>query len=150
MRVLVPLTFATVVACVGTGCGVRSRSSALEEIRSVIATYDAAWNRRDTAIVAAMLADDYVYFSSGGRVVLRAETLSFLASATYLLEAADRSELQVTHAGPGTVVVSSRWRGHGTWNGERFDDDQRCSLVLRQRDDRWQFLAEHCTQIARP
>lgn len=148
MRLVATLAFA-IIACSTSVHRVRSSSPAPEEIRSVIAIYDAAWNRRDTVAVAAMLADQYVYFSSEGRLVPRAETLSFLASPTYLLEAAERSEVQVTFAGPATAVVSSRWRGHGTWKGERFDDDQRCSLVLGQRNERWQLLAEHCTQIGR-
>ncbi len=150
MQRFAPLAFGTALACSTGTRGAALASPTPEEIRAVIRTYDAAWNRRDTATVAATLAEDYVYFGSDGRVVPRTETLAFLISPTYLLEAAERSELEVAHATPTTVVVSSRWRGHGTWQGQRFSDDQRCSLVLDHATGRWRLLAEHCTQIARP
>jgi ketosteroid isomerase-like protein len=137
-------------AALGCSAGMRNAPRALpatDEILAVIDTYDSAWNYGDTATVAALLADDYVYFSSDGHVLPRAETLSFLASPDYVLETAERSELEVTHLTPGVAVVSSRWKGRGTWEGEPFTDDQRCSLVLRSSTGRWQLLAEHCTQI---
>jgi ketosteroid isomerase-like protein len=120
---------------------------ARDEILAAIDTYDSAWNHRDTTTVAALLADDYTYFSSTGRLLPRAETLGFLASSDYILETAERSELEVTYLTRETAVVSSRWRGHGTWQGEPFSDDQRCSLVLGRAAGRWQLVAEHCTQI---
>jgi ketosteroid isomerase-like protein len=133
------------VLALATGCG--GRAADADAIVAAVRDYDAAWNRRDGAGVDAALAPDYAYFSSTGRVVTREETLGFLTSPEYRLEAAERSELRVTHASPEAAVVSSRWRGQGTWEGEAFDDDQRCSLVLRRSGERWQLLAEHCTQI---
>ena len=94
--------------------------------------YDAAWNRRDSLAVGAALSPGYVYFSSTGRVVTREGALEFLRSPEYRLAAAERSEVRVTHASPEAAVVASRWRGHGTWRGESFRDDQRCSLVLHR------------------
>jgi hypothetical protein len=117
------------------------------EVLAIIDTYDSAWNRRDTGTVATLLADDYMYLSSDGRVLPRAETLGFLASPDYVLETAERSEVEISHLTAGMAVLSSRWHGHGTWRGEPFMDDQRCSLVLERAAGRWQLLAEHCTQI---
>jgi ketosteroid isomerase-like protein len=137
-------------AAFGCSAGIRNAPPALpasDEILAVINTYDSAWNYRDTATVAALLTDDYMFFSSGGHVLGRAETLSLLASPDYVLETAERSELEVTHMSPGVAVVSSRWKGHGAWEGESFTDDQRCSLVLGHSTGEWRLLAEHCTQI---
>jgi ketosteroid isomerase-like protein len=117
---------------------------------AALQVYDEAWNRRDTTAVAAALTDDYVYFSSTGRVVTRDGTLELLASPDYRLEEADRSEVRVTHESRGAAVVSSRWRGRGSWEGTPFEDDQRCSVVLRRFRGRWGLLSEHCTQIADP
>ena len=147
--------FAPLVLSASLACGPTVQSASLtpptpDEIRTVIDSYDAAWNRRDSARVAALLAPDYVYFSSTGRLTPRAETLAFLTSPSYVLAAAVRSELQVTHAGAAVAVASSRWRGHGSWQREAFNDDQRCSLVLGRAAGQWQILTEHCTQIARP
>jgi ketosteroid isomerase-like protein len=140
---LLPLT----VGVLGLAAGCGRRAADADEIVAAVRDYDAAWNRRDRADVDAALAPDYAYFSSTGRVVTREETLGFLTSPEYRLDAAERSEVRVTHASPHAAVVSSRWRGHGSWEGEVFDDDQRCSLVLRRSGERWRILAEHCTQI---
>jgi ketosteroid isomerase-like protein len=147
MRRLALLACSAALACSAGMRSVPPTPPANEEIRAVVSTYDAAWSRRDTATVATLLANDYVYFSSVGRVLPRTETLSFLASPDYVLETAERSELQVMHATSEIAVVSTRWQGHGRWQGQPFTDDQRCSLVLGHTAGRWQFLAEHCTQI---
>jgi ketosteroid isomerase-like protein len=145
MQRFTPLLLSVTLACAPT---VQSEPPTPDEIRSVINTYDAAWNRRDSARVAAVLAPDYVYFSSTGQLTPRAETLALLTSPNYVLTSAERSELQVTHAAATVALASSRWRGHGRWQGKAFTDDQRCSLVFGRTAGHWQLLAEHCTQIA--
>jgi hypothetical protein len=47
----------------------------------------------------------------------------------------------------GAAVVSSRWKGKGTYDGQEFHDDQRCSIVLAREKQQWRVLSEHCTQI---
>lgn len=115
-------------------------------IKKMIVSFDSAWNRKDTTAVAGLMAPGYVYFSSQGRVTLRAELLTSLAAPHYRLEYADRSELQVHQFG-ASAVVSSRWRGRGIWEGREFVDDQRCSLVLGWNSTGWRLMSEHCTQI---
>jgi hypothetical protein len=39
---------------------------------------------------------------------------------------------------------------HGTYNGQEFYDDQRCSIVLGREKQDWQVLSKHCTQIVAP
>lgn len=46
------------------------------------------------------------------------------------------------------AIVSSRWKGTGTYRGERFTDDQRCGQVWLCTGRTWQVLSEHCVQIA--
>ncbi|HEU4698548.1 MAG TPA: nuclear transport factor 2 family protein, partial [Gemmatimonadales bacterium] len=111
-----------------------------------VAAYDAAWSARDTAAVGRWLAPAYRYFTSQGGVSTRAQVLAMLADPAYRVEWAERSAVEPWVAG-GTAVVSSRWRGRGTWSGGRFDDDQRCSLVLVKERAGWRLVAEHCTQI---
>ena len=116
------------------------------QVIQAIKEFDSAWNRKDVATVERLLSDQYVYFSSEGKVTSRANTIEFLRSPQYVLQAADRSELQV-HLTRDTAVVSSRWKGHGTYNDKPFTDDQRCSLVLIREGKNWKVLSEHCTQI---
>jgi ketosteroid isomerase-like protein len=118
-----------------------------DEVIQVVEAYDRAWNRKDSAGVDRILFNNYVYFTSEGGVVSRQDTLNFLRSPKYILNSAERSELEVHHAS-STAVVSSRWKGNGVYDGKAFHDDQRCSLVLIREGQGWKLLSEHCTQIA--
>lgn len=56
-------------------------------VRKALADYDTAWNKKDSAGVSHVLADDYVYFSSTGSLTDRKKTLEVSGIAglqTYL------------------------------------------------------------------
>jgi ketosteroid isomerase-like protein len=120
---------------------------ATARVAVLVAQYDSAWNRHDTATVSRLLASQYQYFSSRGAVSSRTQTLGFLSAPDYVLEQAKRSELTVSLSGP-VALVASRWQGQGTYRGEPFNDDQRCGQVWLQTGRTWQLLREHCVQIA--
>ncbi len=136
-------------ACAGTSAppssdGGISSSEALAAVREL----DDAWRAKDTAVVAGLLADDYTYFSSTGAVLSRDWLLDeLLGNPTYRLDRSERSELQVTVHG-AAAVVSSRWRGEGSYEGEPVRDDQRCTLVVVKDRARTRIAMEHCTNIA--
>jgi ketosteroid isomerase-like protein len=121
--------------------------SGLDSVTALVTAYDQAWNSRDTATVRRILAPDYQYFTSRGGVESRAAALEILASPEYQLQQASRSEVAVRITGP-VAVVSSRWKGTGTYRRERFTDDQRCGQVWLRTSRTWQLLSEHCVQIA--
>lgn len=116
------------------------------EVVETLKKYDAAWNKKDAATVAKILADNYVYFTSEGGTTSRQGTLDFLVSPKYVIKSAERSEIKTFRAAQ-TVVVSSRWKGKLTYNDEEINDDQRCSLVFAKEGKSWKLLSEHCTQI---
>ena len=113
----------------------------------VLAAYDSAWARKDTAAVRRIMSPRYQYFSSLGGVNTLDETLEFLARPDYRLDYVQRSEVAVTIDG-AAAVVSSRWVGRGSWAEGEIDDDQRCGLVFVWAESGWRLLAEHCVQIA--
>jgi ketosteroid isomerase-like protein len=115
-------------------------------IQRAIQDYDEAWNRKDAAGFEKRLAPDYVYFTSKGAVWSKPRWLALMLSPKYTLASARRSDIAVHRTGD-TAVASSRWQGHGRYDGKPFRDDQRCSLVLRREAADWRILAEHCTQI---
>ena len=127
--------------------GINAPASENDRIADFVRNYDRAWNRKDVTSVERALAASYVYFSSKGDVSSRQRTIDLLRSPGYILNSAERTEVEVHRTGK-TAIVSSRWRGHGSYNGEEFRDDQRCSIVLVQAGRSWKVLAEHCTQIA--
>ena len=114
-----------------------------DEIIRIVEAYDRAWKDKDSAAVDRILATNYVYFTSEGGVSSRQKTIDFLRSPTYVLNSAERSELEVFRTA-STAVVGSRWKGSGIYDSKEFHDDQRCSLVLTRIGQ----SSEHCTQIA--
>jgi ketosteroid isomerase-like protein len=118
------------------------------EALTVVREFDDAWLRKDTAVVASLLADEFAYFSSTGGVRSREWLLDdLLGHPEYDLDRAVRGELDVILHG-STAVVSSRWRGAGSYAGEPVDDDQRCSVVVVRQGSATRIIMEHCTQIA--
>jgi len=134
-----------VIAISSVGAGAQTPQPA--DVLQTLKQYDDAWNRKDSATVDKLLAAEYVYFSSAGSTSSRQSTLALLTSPKYHLTSAERTEIKTFRAGE-TVVVSSRWRGKGTWNEQEINDDQRCSLVFARQGQNWKLLSEHCTQIA--
>jgi hypothetical protein len=121
---------------------------AWKEVAALVAQYDSAWNQRDTIAVSRLLAPRYQYFTSRGGVSSRAETMAMLSAPDYRLEHASRSEIEISLSSP-VAVVSSRWVGRGTYRGQPFKDDQRCSQTWLQTGRMmWQLVSEHCVQIA--
>ena len=112
-----------------------------------LADYDRSWNAKDVKGVAQMLADDYVYFSSTGGLTTRKATLEFLSSPEYKLTFVERSEIKVLSQTDGVAIISSRWKGRGTYGKEEINDDQRCGLVFVKQKNIWKLLSEHCAQI---
>jgi len=111
--------------------------------------YDRAWSHKDAVAVGRFLGPAYVYFSSKGQVQTRQQTLDLLLSPKYVLASADRTEMKA-YVTLGTAIVSSRWNGNGSYGGQEFHDDQRCSIVLGREGNGWRVLSEHCTQIVAP
>jgi ketosteroid isomerase-like protein len=133
-------------------CGISSaqtKNSHEDEITRLVEKYDDAWNHKDAAMVDRLLAPDYVYFSSKGQVRSRQSLFDEFLSPKYTLVSAIRSEVKV-YRSSDTAVVSSRWKGNGTYDGKEFHDDQRCSIVLSREKPGWMILSEHCTQIVAP
>jgi hypothetical protein len=121
------------------------------DVRTFIARYDRAWIHNDTVTVQRTLAEHYVYFASSGKTLDRNHILTwFRPPHVYVTDSTStRTEIQVALTGT-VAVVSSRWRGTGSFDGKRFDDDQRCSVIVAEVHGELQILTEHCTQIAPP
>lgn len=113
----------------------------------LIADYDTAWNKKEAAKVAEILATDYVYFTSTGGLFSRQQSLDMLASPKYNLTFVERTEVKIQHSNNNTIIFSSRWKGRGTYDKEEINDDQRCGLVFIRTGKKWKLHSEHCVQI---
>jgi ketosteroid isomerase-like protein len=144
-KLIFPLITAFVL-CFGTNVFAQKPDKQTVSVLQVLKKYDDAWNKKDAATVGTILAADYVYFTSVGGLSNRQETLDFLVSPKYVLTFVERSEIKAFRSG-GTVVVSSRWRGKGTYSEGEINDDQRCGQVFVKEGKKWKLLSEHCVQI---
>ena len=117
------------------------------EVTEFIKHYDDLWVKRDTTGMKKAMAENYVYFSSTGNTTTRERIISWFTPADkYKVDTANRTEISVTING-NIAVVSSRWVGAGSFDGERFSDDQRCSLTIHKANGELKLVSEHCTQI---
>ena len=117
------------------------------EVKNFIKEYDQMWASRDTGVMKQVMDDHYIYFTSKGSTRGRSDLISWFAAADkYKVEKAERSEISIQLKG-NTGIVSSRWVGNGSFGTEKFNDDQRCSLVIQKTNGKLKLLAEHCTQI---
>jgi hypothetical protein len=118
------------------------------EVKDFIREYDAMWAGRDTGSMKLAMDDHYIYFTSTGSTRKRGDIISWFTPVDkYKVERSERSEISIQLEG-NTAIVSSRWVGNGSFGDEKFNDDQRCGLVIQKVDGKLKLLAEHCTQIA--
>lgn len=118
-----------------------------EEVLAFLNAYDAAWNNKNDKTVDSLYASQYRYFTSVGGVSSRARNLEILAAEYYHLTAAERTEIDIAIDG-NVAIVSSRWKGNGVWQGEPFNDNQRCGLVIQKKGTQLKLLTEHCVDIS--
>jgi ketosteroid isomerase-like protein len=138
--------FIAFILCFGADASAQKQDKQTESVLQLLKKYDDAWNKKNAPAVGEILAPDYVYFTSTGGLSNRRDTLDFLVSPKYVLTFVERSEVKAFRSGD-TVVVSSRWRGKGTYSEGEINDDQRCGQVFVRTGKKWQIISEHCTQI---
>ena len=127
----------------------KSESLSEKEVEEFIMSYDEMWARRDTNLMKETMSDSYIYFSSTGRTIDRKSIMDWFNPADkYKVDSVSRNEIKITIEG-STAIVSSRWVGSGSFGGEKFEDDQRCGLVIRKENGKLKILSEHCTQISK-
>ncbi len=124
----------------------QKQNKQIDEVLQTLKKYDDAWNKKDLATVGKILAAEYIYFTSIGGLSTRRQTLDFLNSPSYKLTFVERSEIKSYRTGD-TVVISSRWKGRGSWEKGEINDDQRCGQVFVKNGKRWILASEHCVQI---
>jgi len=120
------------------------------EVLDFINHYDQSWGARDTSRMKELMDDHYIYFTSTGKTSNRKAIIGWFTPADkYKVDTAVRSEITVMRLKDNTAIVSSRWTGSGTFGEEKFNDDQRCGLVIQKTGGKLKLISEHCTQIVK-
>jgi hypothetical protein len=147
IRILAVVTAIVVTSCNNTGVQPKGDELTEAEVKAWVDDYDDSWEKRDTTFMKQVMDEHYIYFTSTGSTISRNEIINWFTPADkYKVDTAARSEISV-RIHRNTAVVSSRWTGSGTFGNERFNDDQRCGLVLMKESGQICIILENCTQI---
>lgn len=117
-----------------------------EEVLDVIHRFDDGWKNKNMKAVDSTLASSYTYFTQSGGIFSRDSVVATAGESDYTLHDMSRSEPDIILS-DNTAIVSTRWKGKGSYRGEPFDEDQRCSIVVVKHDGKVEILSEHCTPI---
>jgi hypothetical protein len=143
MRLLFFLGFILFLA----GCKCHQPSPLTEqEVHDVIKRFDEGWQNKNAKEVDSVLSKKYLYFTQSGHTFDRANLVQTAESSVYQLQTMEREQFTMQIEG-NTAVVNTVWKGKGTYHGEKFDDNQRCSITVVKVNDEVKILAEHCTPI---
>lgn len=151
MKKILPLIAALAIISCGSNKTKPIEGSLLTEaeVKDFILAYDKAWATRDTTAMKELMDERYIYFTSTGATLDRNNVISWFTPADkYKVDSASRNEIAVTVSG-NTAIVNSRWVGSGSFGEERFDDDQRCGLVVQKINGKVKLISEHCVQIGK-
>jgi ketosteroid isomerase-like protein len=119
------------------------------EVKDFISAYDGAWKGYDTTAMKELMDEKYIYFTSTGSTSDRKRILSwFTPVGKYKVDTAYRNEISIVLNG-NTAIVSSHWKGNGSFDGTAFSDDQRCGLVVQKLSGKLKIISEHCIQITK-
>ena len=127
-------------------CSGSENSLTKEEVIAVINQFDNGWKNKKMNTVDSALSPMYTYFTQSGGIFSRDSVVATAGESGYMLRDMSRSEMDITITG-NTAIVSTRWKGKGSYRGTMFDEDQRCSIVVVKKDNKVEILSEHCTPI---
>jgi hypothetical protein len=129
-------------------CSCSRRNDVLteEEVITAINKFDNGWEHKQLKRVDSVLSPGYVYFTQSGGTFSRDSVVATAGENTYSLKDMSRTDINVTLYG-NTAVVSTRWKGKGSYRGTPFNEDQRCSITVMKKDGKVEILSEHCTPI---
>jgi ketosteroid isomerase-like protein len=120
------------------------------ELERLKGAWNDAWLQNDMPAVEKLMANDYIYIAPEGSVMDRRRILEIIRSPTYQLHDGTRTEVAVKALGNDAAAIVHRWRGSGTFDGEPFRDDHRCTMVCSRQGGEWQVVLEQCSAISAP
>ncbi|MBD1907829.1 nuclear transport factor 2 family protein [Funiculus sociatus GB2-A5] len=100
----------------------------------------------DVAVLDELIADDLVWTMHTGKVVNKQFDLEMHSSGIFRFTSLDISDRQIHFYGD-CVVVTLKMDAAGIYNGQAFSENFRFTRVWVQRQNRWQIVAGHVSQV---
>jgi len=117
------------------------------ELERLSRAWTDAWLAKDAAVIEALMAPEYTYIGPNGRIQDRERILAVVRSPTYRLDRTTRSEVRIVRFKDSAVILS-RSQSAGSYEGQAFTEDHRCSSVWVLREGTWRLAWEHSSAIA--
>jgi hypothetical protein len=107
--------------------------------------WNQAWLEGDADLVEKLMADDYLYIAPNGQVLDRETILNVIKSPSYRLDSSTRTPVVIKAAGADAAVMVFQSRASGTFEGKRFEDNHKCTMLCVRRRTDWRVLLEQCS-----
>ncbi len=102
----------------------------------------------DVAVLDELIADDLVWTMHTGFVSNKQFDLEAHRSGILRFTKVESSDRQIHYYSDNCVVVTLKAELAGMLNGQTFSEFYRFTRVWLQRQNRWQIIAGHVSQIA--
>jgi ketosteroid isomerase-like protein len=108
--------------------------------------YDEALVREDASALERIFADEFIYMSTTGDLINKAQQLEAIKSGDLKVEYGKSDEVRVRVYG-NTAVMTGRFIAKGEYKGKVFESPERYTAVWVKRRGRWQLVAEQGTRV---
>jgi len=122
------------------------RSTAEQEVRALQDQLINAYKQRDLTALERILADDYTFVESHGRVLRKADLVQNFGSGDRILTSYVIDDDHVSLYGDAAVMIY-HYRTREKYRGEDQSGDFRMIRVFVRRNNRWQMVAAQETAI---
>jgi ketosteroid isomerase-like protein len=100
--------------------------------------------RRDAEALDDMLAPDFVYTNSSGRVLKKQDYIQVVISATWISQ--QLSDVSVRDFG-STAILTGKVHDVADFDGFELNSDFRTTQVYIQTEDGWKYAAGHTSSL---
>ncbi|MDX2213700.1 MAG: nuclear transport factor 2 family protein [Oculatellaceae cyanobacterium bins.114] len=101
----------------------------------------------DVAVLDELIADDLVWTMHIGQIASKQDDLDAHRSGLFRFTKLDISDRQIHPFSNDCVVVTLKAEIAGTLNHQAFSEGYRFTRVWLQRQNRWQIVAGHVSQL---
>ncbi|MGA8765325.1 MAG: nuclear transport factor 2 family protein [Candidatus Sulfotelmatobacter sp.] len=120
----------------------QDKPEAAAEIRFLELKWTESYKQRQVAMLASLLADDFVITIEDGSTYGKTGYISHSAEPSVHVEVAEMSDLKVRMHG-NTAVVTGAYHEKGESNGKRYEYHDRLTDVWMKSGGKWQVVASH-------
>jgi ketosteroid isomerase-like protein len=140
-----PFTSSLVVSCLlavlAIPLAAQDKSDAAT-IRSLELKWTESYKQRQVAMLASLLADDFIITIENGSTYGKTGYISHSAEPSVQVQVAEMSDLKVRMHG-NTAVVTGAYHERGESNGKHYEYHDRLTDIWMKSGGKWQVVASH-------